>query len=637
MSIPVSRDRPTALFNLGVVSEHHRRRLFFLAADAVLLVLALLTAVLLRFEGSMPQHVAAQLPLLVLLSLFLKFPFLLAERLYAISWSRFSLGDLLATLRGLVRGSLLLSAVVLLLRLTPLLAGSSRAVLLLDFVLSVVAVGGFRISRRAYLYLQHNGNGGGRAAVIVGAGDAGAQLAQALLLEDGSPYHPYAFIDDNPADQGTLVHGIPVVGGRHKLNETLKAYHAEALLIAMPSAPPAVVRDVVARARQSGLRDIRIIPSLHRILNGDLALSDLRELSLEDLLGREVVRADTRAIGRMLAGKTALVTGAAGSIGSELCRQLTGFGVAALVLVDVDESGLFSLEQDLKAHRDLRADLRLTVADVRDPVKMRRVLAATHPNVVFHSAAYKHVPVMEACPEEALKANVLGTWIPALLSREFGVERFILISTDKAVRPTSVMGATKRVAEKVVATLNLGGPTRFISVRFGNVLGSRGSVVPLWQEQIRRGGPVTVTDPEMRRYFMVTSEAVLLVLQASAMGEGGEVFVLDMGQPIRILDLAHEVIRLSGFEPEADIPVVFTGARPGEKLTEEIMAAEDVPAATSHQKLFVARTETFASSGELEREIQPLTALAETGRPEDIVRVLRRLVPTYKPNGQSAV
>lgn len=619
------------MYSLLSIPYHVRRSAFFLAGDAMLLALALVTAAWLRFEWYLPAQAIAQLWIAVPLSLAAKLPLLVVQRQHGVSWSRFTLGDVLTLARCLGAGWLIFAGLVMALRLTPVLAGFSRSVLLLDLVLSLAAVGGFRLSRRIYLHIRNHGRTHGLAAIVVGAGAAGDQLVRALRDSQEPPYCPYAFIDDDPFEHGHLIHGLPVVGGRAAIGEVVRTYHAEAVLIAMPSAPPEAVRDVVARARDAGVLEIRIVPGIERVLRGGVTLADLREVQLEDLLGRQVVRTETGAIRGMLGGRTVLVTGAAGSIGSEICRQMVGFGVRRLVMVDLDETGLFNLE--LRLAREARNSLRLepAVADVRDPSRMRQVFETTRPDVVFHAAAYKHVPLMESHPAEAVKTNVWGTWVPAGLAREFGVERFILISTDKAVHPVSAMGASKRLAERVVATLNRDGPTRFMSVRFGNVLGSRGSVVPTWQEQIAGGGPVTVTDPEMHRYFMLVSEAVLLVLQAAASGPGGEVYVLDMGKPIRLLDLAHEVIRLSGLEPDVDIQVVFTGIRPGEKLSEELLASDDGVAPTPHEKIFAARPEPFASVDELRLHVEAIRALAENGRPELLREALRCLVPQYTP------
>jgi len=400
------------------------------------------------------------------------------------------------------------------------------------------------------------------------------------------------------------------------------------MLIAMPSAPSSAIRETVELARGAGLSKIKILPFLSELFTGELGLADIRPLRLEDLLGREPVEIDTAKIEDYLRGKRVLVTGAAGSIGAELCRQIARFGPGRLIMLDQDETGIYNIENEL-AERFPQLERLGLVGDIRDRARMERLFAGQEPEVVFHAAAYKHVPLMEAQPDEAVKDNILGTSILGEAALARGAEKFVLISTDKAVNPTSVMGATKRAAELVILELGRHGPTRFVAVRFGNVLGSRGSVVPLFQEQIKHRGPVTVTHPKMRRYFMVTSEAVLLVLQAGAMGEGGEVFVLDMGEPVRIVDLAKELIRFQGLEPDRDIPIVFTSPRPGEKLFEDLLTAEEGTEATEHERIFIAKLNPGPEGERLAEYLKELEQLAAAGAHEEIITLLQEMIPTY--------
>jgi FlaA1/EpsC-like NDP-sugar epimerase len=358
----------------------------------------------------------------------------------------------------------------------------------------------------------------------------------------------------------------------------------------------------------------------------------VREIQLADLLGRPKVEIDAPAVAGVLRGASVLVTGAAGSIGSELCRQVLAFEPERLVALDQDESGLFELEAELRRLAP-EATIALVVADIRDRRKMERVFREHPVQVVFHAAAYKHVPMMEAHPDEAVRNNVLGTQTVAEVAAERGVQRFVMISTDKAVNPSSVMGATKRLAERVVQSLGASSRTKFMAVRFGNVLGSRGSVIPVFEEQIRRGGPVTVTHEEMTRYFMLISEAVLLVLQAGALGEGGELFVLDMGEPVKIVDLAREVIRMAGYVPDQDIPIVVTGTRPGEKLAEELLRPEERENTTLHRKIFRTRPGEVLSREAIQEVVGRLKAALLNGSREDILQELQAAVPEYaKPS-----
>ena len=381
------------------------------------------------------------------------------------------------------------------------------------------------------------------------------------------------------------------------------------------------------------------MPPLSELLGGQISIRSLREVQVEDLMGREQVVLDEQAIREFIARKKVLVTGAAGSIGAELCRQIMRFSPGTLILVDQDETGIFHIDRELhekypRPNVSTNAQLGLgivsVIADIGDKQKMSSVFDEYKPDIIFHAAAYKHVPLMELHADEAVKNNIFGTRTIAQLASDKGVEKFVFISTDKAVNPTSLMGATKRVGEMICQMLNARDRTKFVSVRFGNVLDSRGSVIPIFREQIKKGGPVTVTHPDMRRYFMSTPEACLLVLEAGAIGRGGEVFVLDMGKPIKIVDLAKEMIRLSGYEPDQDIPIVFVGPRPGEKFFEDILTAEEGTEATKNEKIFMAKLAPVEESA-LQGGIERLQESIQEGKREGIVRNLRAIVPNYTP------
>lgn len=622
-----------------------RRLAFFATGDALLLGAAIALALFLRVEWSVPPSLLSTLPFVWGLSLLAKMPFLYRQRLYSLSWSFVGMSDLLRVLKAVTYGSASFAAVVLILRHFQVLAGFPLSVLFLDYTFSLLGIGGFRISRRAYLYAFRRPAVQGEPTLIVGAGTAGEQLVRSLLSNPHAGYRPVGFVDDDPAKHGTTLHGIPVLGSRSELPSLVQQYRASSILIAMPSAPSRVVREVVALARSAGIKHIRIIPGLPHLLDGRVSLADLREVQLEDLLGREVVSINIKEVEAAFCGKRVLVTGAGGTIGAELCRQVLCFRPSLLIALDHEETALFQIHRELQAQiqrlereevERLRqsplVDLVPVLGDIRDEGRMREMFQAMCPEVVLHAAAYKHVGMLERYPEEAVRTNILGTAVLAEAALTVGAERFVLISTDKAVNPTSVMGATKRVAEQLCLALSSRGPTRFMAVRFGNVLGSRGSVVPIFQEQIRRGGPVTVRGPNTRRYFMAVSEAVLLVLQAGAMGQGGEVFVLDMGKPIKIVDLAQELIRLSGLEPDKDIPIVFTELEPGEKEFEDILTAEEGTMATRHEKIYVARLSSPLPPDEVLQGVRRLKELAEQGRREEIIRMLQALVPTYTPS-----
>jgi FlaA1/EpsC-like NDP-sugar epimerase len=447
---------------------------------------------------------------------------------------------------------------------------------------------GLRFLSRAWTERRARPGAQAVRTVVVGAGDAGELLVRDMRRHPDRGFAPVAFLDDDPSKLGRSIHGVPVLGGRADMGEVARRVGATLFVVAMPGAEAAVRRSVVRRAVELGL-DVKTLPGLGDLLqDGSVTTEAIREVPLEDLLGREVTVTD-EALLATLTGKRVLVTGAGGSIGSELCRQLAARTPSLMVLLGHGENSLYHVESELRARYPALA-LETVVADVRDDAASRAVLGRTRPDLVVHAAAHKHVPLMEANVVEAAANNVLGTGVLARASRDLGVARFVLVSTDKAVRPTSVMGMTKRASERLIQDLAArdAGKTVFLAVRFGNVLGSRGSVVPLFQRQIREGGPLTVTHPEMRRYFMTIPEAVTLVLQAAALGQGGEILLLEMGAPVRILDLARRLVRLSGL-PEDAVPIRFTGVRPGEKLFEELSVSDETARPTGHPQVFALR------------------------------------------------
>ncbi|HXX94845.1 MAG TPA: nucleoside-diphosphate sugar epimerase/dehydratase [Planctomycetota bacterium] len=611
-----------------MIPKVSQRRLVFLLGDCFLISAAMASAVYVRFEGAVPDYERTVLWFYVLVALIVRIPVFAAYGLYSMSWSQVSVGDLIRVVIATGFGSAVIGSVFLALRGRGFAAAFPTSVVILDFFMALVLVGGFRSIRRVLKGAHRARQGLGRRVLIVGAGSAGEMILRAMQEENPPTYQPIAFVDDDPGKQGVAIRGVRVAGTRKELPALVRSLRASELLIAIPSAPSETVRETVALGRRAGLKDIRILPSLVTSVSRGVGLWAVREIELADLLGRPKVTIDSARVDSVLRGRRVLVTGAAGSIGSELCRQILAFEPALLLALDQAESGLFELEADLRRHVPT-APLALVSADVTDRRKLERVFQEHAPEVVFHAAAYKHVPLMEAHPDEAVKNNVLGTHAVAELAAQAGVERFVLISTDKAVNPSSVMGATKRLAEKVVLSIGAASRTRFMSVRFGNVLGSRGSVIPTFEEQIRRGGPVTLTHEDMTRYFMLVSEAVLLVLQAGTMGEGGEVFVLDMGEPVKIMDLAREVIRQAGYEPDRDIPIVVTGTRPGEKLAEELLRPEEREHTTLHQKIFRARAGDAIPSELLQEIIGRLKTALVSGSAEDLRAELNSAVPEF--------
>jgi len=509
-----------------------------------------------------------------------------------------------------------------------------RSVILINLVLSLVALAGVRLALRTLRERRSASSGGGNGArprvAIIGAGDAGALLAHELCLKPGYGLAPVAFFDDDQRKWSSRVHGIPILGAPEEIMRHARRLDIREAIIAMPSAPASRVGQIVHLLRRGGLA-CRTVPALDQLASGQVRVSQLRNVEVQDLLGRERVELETENIRQLLQGRAVLVTGAGGSIGSELCRQIASYQPERLLLVERSEPQAFQIEQEL-IRLGYGPMIIPLVADILDGGRMREIFSHFGPQVVFHAAAHKHVPMMEHQPGEAIRNNSLGTAQLAETALEFGVERFVLISSDKAIKPTSVMGATKRLAEMYIQALAAAFPkrTKFIAVRFGNVLGSSGSVIPVFQRQIAEGGPVTVTHPEMTRYFMTIPEACMLVLQSAAQGTGGEIFVLDMGKPIRILDLACQMIELSGLQPHEDIQIEFTGVRPGEKLFEELSHEKENFAPTTHQKVFRFISEPLLLA-DARRRLQTLREEVHA-KPANVLKLLLHdCVPDYSP------
>lgn len=509
-----------------------------------------------------------------------------------------------------------------------------RSVILFDFIMSFTLVCAFRVglrvTRERFFSSEINDPKNARRVAIVGAGDAGAQIAADLLAHRGHGMRPVVFLDDNEGKLRHHIHGIMVVDTPDNLGLVQKKFGIEDIVIAMPSASPSRIGEIVRRARELGIK-AEIVPSLQQLTSGRVKASRVRPVDIGDLLGREQVPLDSENISQMIAGKVVMVTGAGGSIGSELCRQICTFAPDRLLLVEQCEVQIFQTEQML-IEEGFSGVFTPLVADILDENRMRQIFERFAPQVVFHAAAHKHVYMMERQPGEAIKNNSIGTEKLADLSAEYQVERFVLISTDKAINPTNIMGASKRLAEIYLQARQKenGGPTRFMAVRFGNVLGSSGSVVPIFKKQIAAGGPVKVTHEEVTRYFMTIPEAVGLVLQSATQGSGGEIFVLDMGEPVKIADLAKQMIILSGFRPEIDIEIEYIGLRPGEKLYEELQHDNERHTETQHPRIFRFRSEPKEAEA-VRTFLRELEAKLYQLEPSQIKAEVKALVPEYKP------
>lgn len=563
--------------------------LFFIAADVFFIALSIWLAFLFRFDGKIPAQYDPFILRMIVLAIIFIIPIFYFHKLYSFSWSYVSASELVSLFNATTISFIFLSIAIFISHYFPHFTNFPRSTIFISYILVFIFTSAIRFSKRVYSHrLEFKRIQGQERTLIVGAGDAGEQILRSILSSKIHAYFPIGFVDDNPMKKGVKIHGLNVFGKISDIPAIVTSQQIKQLIIALPSASSTAIRNAVELGKSAGVRKIKIAPPLNEIIRGQVSLKNLRDVDVEDLLGRDAVVLDKKQIEQFIKNKIVLITGAAGSIGSELSRQVAKFKPSLLVLLDQDETGMFHIAGEIKSKFDTVITQSL-VADITDKEKMHEVFGRYHPEIVFHAAAYKHVPLMEDQPDEAVKNNIFGTKVLIEASLSARVQKFIFISTDKAVNPTSVMGGSKRISEMLCQAYNQKNSTKFISVRFGNVLNSRGSVIPIFKEQIRRGGPVEVTHPEMQRYFMLTSEACLLVMQAGAMGQGGEVFVLDMGKPVKILDLAREMIRLSGFEPDKDIAIIFTGIRPGEKLFEEILTAQEGVAATQHQKIFIAK------------------------------------------------
>ena len=593
-----------------------------LLADIVIIFASLFLAFQLRFGFSVPEKFRAIYWQWAFGLLLVKVLLLAAFRLYSISLSFVGIIEFFRLIKAFflyLTGAALVNIFVV--RPHIFKYSISFGVLIIDALISFALFGFIRLLKRLYLEFFLPGSELGKRTLIVGANLKTERLIKDMRLSK-TGLVPMAVVDHFNEKLGSEIYGLPVMDYKLDLTRTIRLNRIETALINLPQANHREVKDVFDRLRRSGIRDIRIVP---HVTEWKTSVNQIRKVNIEDLLSREAVRIDMQEISRALSSQVVLVTGAAGSIGSEIMRKLQTLGVRRVIALDMDETGIYLLQEELQPFLK-EQDFDFVVGSICDLAKLEPLLRQFRPQCIFHAAAYKHVPLMESFPEEAIKTNFFGTHRLAQLAIANGVEKFVNVSTDKAVKPSSIMGASKRLAEMACQALN-GNGTRFLSVRFGNVLGSRGSVVPLFQEQIQRGGPVTITHPDMTRFFMSIPEAVLLVLQAACIGQGGEVFVLDMGSPVRVMDLAENLIRLNGFEPGRDIEIICTGMRPGEKLFEEILSAEDGVDQTLHEKIFVARFSSPPAADFLEKSLADFRRAGSD--PVHIRTALKRHIPTF--------
>lgn len=607
------------------------RIIFFLIWDIVLISFSIWLAFFLRFEGQIPSQYFNAIAGTIVLALVFSLPIFYFLKLYFLSWRYVSTQELISLFKATILTFLFLGVSLFIFRDYQSFSGYPRSTFFISFVLIILFCGGIRFMKRIYLQIFKENNQDQKEKeriLVVGAGNAGEQVLRSIQASKLSPYLPIGFIDDDITKQGVSIHGLQVLGGIDNIPKIVREYRIEEIIIVLPSAGSKAIKKAVEMGRKANLKKIKTVPSISEIINTRISFKNVREVQIEDLLDRDQVFLDTKSIENFIRNKKILITGAAGSIGSELCRQIAKFNPSLLLMLDQDETGIFNISEELK-DRFPKLKISAEIANIQDENRINRIFSKFRPNIVFHAAAYKHVPLMEIHYDEAIKNNIFGTKIVAEAALKHGVKKFIFISTDKAINPTSIMGATKRVGEMISQVLNQENSTRFSSVRFGNVLGSRGSVIPIFKEQIKKGGPVEITHPEMKRYFMTTPEACLLVMQAAEIGRGGEVFVLDMGQPIKILDLAKEMIRISGFEPDKDIPLIFSGVRPGEKFFEEILTTEEGANATKNKRIYIAKL-SEVDKNRLNLGLQKLKETIQNLDKNKVILILKEIIPSYQ-------
>lgn len=614
----------------GAVKTWERVRfLLVVALQAAIIVLSLWIAFAVRFDFHIPPVHLKRFYSLLPVVLGIKLGVFWWLGLFRGWWRYVSMSDLITILRGNLLASLgVLLYAVFVIRLTHV----PRSVLILDAIFSFLLMGGVRFVTRAFrenYFPMVLGVGRPKSrSLIVGAGDAGQAIAREIRRNKRLERKIIGFLDDDPMKKGQTFQGIKVLGTQDDIAWICRTKGVDEIIIAVPSASGKQVRAIVEKCQKIGVM-FKTLPGVGDLIDGKVSVQSIRDVSFEDLLGREAVRLDIEQIRAYLQGKRVLVTGAGGSIGSEICRQVARFKPSRLILFENGETPLFSIEQEL-IQKFPGIPISPIVGDIRFRARVEAIFDEFMPEVVFHAAAYKHVPMMEHNPAEAANNNVRGTKILADAAHTFGVQNFVMVSTDKAVNPTNVMGATKRAAELYVQALAQRSRTHFVTVRFGNVLGSNGSVIPIFKEQIAKGGPVKVTHPEVTRFFMTIPEASQLVLQAGSMGKGGDIFLLDMGESVKIVHLAEELIRLSGYEPYEDIDIVFTGLRPGEKLFEELLLQGEGVIPTKHEKIRVAKAAT-GDEAILSRQIEELYGLARVMDLPGVLAKLKEIVPEYRP------
>lgn len=598
--------------------------------DIIIINISTLFAFYLRFNFDIPSiqmkfYTSMIIPMCIIIYLSNR-----SFGLYSTLWKYASIDELVATVKSVTiftLASFIVGYLFLYKILGYTLYRMPYSVLIISWTLNVLAIGGTRFILRI---VDNTGNKFEACEIkntlIIGAGDAGSMVIKELKKHKEVEEYPVAVIDDDISKVGKKINGVKIIGDRTKIREAINQYNIEEIIVAIPTIDNKNKKEIFDICKELNVK-LKTIPGIYEIVEGKVNISKIRNVNIEDLLGRDIVDLNISTIKEYVDDKVILVTGGGGSIGSELCRQVAKFNPKKLIILDIYENNAYDLQMELN-YKYSHLDKFVAISSVRDKAKLEEIFEKFKPDVVFHAAAHKHVPLMEDNPSEAIKNNVIGTLNVAECADKFKAKKFVMISTDKAVNPTNIMGASKRVCEMIIQAINKTSQTEFVAVRFGNVLGSNGSVIPLFKKQIANGGPVTVTHPDINRFFMTIPEAAQLVIQAGAIAKGGEIFVLDMGQPVKILDLAKDLIRLSGFEPDKDIKIKFTGLRPGEKLFEEILMDTKNLNTTIHNKIFVEKIEQFDFSS-LKQKIKELENVSKGNNEEVIFNAMEELVPTY--------
>lgn len=603
-----------------------RRAILLILFDIVAVSLSYALAFYLKFDNQINEVYIQGIKEHIIIITIIKILIFYSFKLYKSLWEYASIDEMLEVIGSSIVANMVVAFYMFLVEF-PL----PKSIYIMVTVIDMIFIGGIRFLYRALRRLRCNfimKDEGYKKVLIIGAGAAGAMVIKELRNHRNLHSRPIALIDDNPQKRRQNINGVPVVGSREDIVSVCNIYNIDEIIIAIPSASGKEIREIVNECKKTKCKT-KILPGVYELIDEQVSVSKIRDVEISDLLGRKEVKLEIENVYNYIKGKNVLITGGGGSIGSELCRQIARFEPNKLIILDIYENNAYDIQNELLSkYKDI--SLKVIIASIRDRKRMDNIFRTENIDLVFHAAAHKHVPLMEDNPTEAIKNNVFGTLNLVEIADKYGVEKFVLISTDKAVNPTNVMGATKRIAEIIIQMTDKYSSTDYVAVRFGNVLGSNGSVIPLFKKQIENGGPVTVTDPRVIRYFMTIPEACQLVLEAGAMANGGEIFILDMGEPVKIMDLAKDLISLSGFEPEVDIPIVITGLRPGEKLYEELLIDKDKVDTTEHHKIYIEMP-ILHDYHKIEYQLKKLQDIIYSEDDYLIKKTLAEMVSSYKP------